>query len=123
MEGNQESEKETEAGQERQPSLEEMFARLDEILNNMEDPDISLEDAFSLYEQGMKGTEYGSQRKDNRAYQRGRRYHYEISSGRGGVSEDGHGSNELQLSGRWKTSAPNADVGDVSSVWRQLQSN
>ena len=35
MEGNQESEKETEAGQERQPSLEEMFARLDEILNNM----------------------------------------------------------------------------------------
>lgn len=54
MEGNQESEKETEAGQERQPSLEEMFARLDEILNNMEDPDISLEDAFSLYEQGMK---------------------------------------------------------------------
>ena len=52
MEGNQESEKETEAGQE--PSLEEMFARLDEILNNMEDPDISLEDAFSLYEQGMK---------------------------------------------------------------------
>ena len=54
MEGNQESEKETEAGQERQPSLEEMFAHLDEILNNMEDPDISLEDAFSLYEQGMK---------------------------------------------------------------------
>ena len=47
MEGNQESEKETEAWQERQPSLEEMFARLDEILNNMEDPDISLEDAFS----------------------------------------------------------------------------
>ena len=54
MEGNQESEKETEAGQERQPSLEEMLAHLDEILNNMEDPDISLEDAFSLYEQGMK---------------------------------------------------------------------
>ena len=54
MEGNQESEKETEAGQERQPTLEEMFAHLDEILNNMEDPDISLEDAFSLYEQGMK---------------------------------------------------------------------
>ena len=54
MEGNQESEKETEAGQERQPSVEEMFARLDELLNNMEDPDISLEDAFSLYEQGMK---------------------------------------------------------------------
>ena len=54
MEGNQESEKETAAGQERQPSLEEMFAHLDEILNNMEDPDISLEDAFSLYEQGMK---------------------------------------------------------------------
>ena len=54
MKVNQASEKDTEAGQERQPSLEELFARLDGILNNMEDPDISLEDAFSLYEQGMK---------------------------------------------------------------------
>ena len=54
MEVNQASEKDTEAVQERQPSLEELFARLDGILNNMEDPDISLEDAFSLSEQGMK---------------------------------------------------------------------
>ena len=54
MEVKHEPEKATEAGQERQPSLEELFARLDEILNNMEDPDISLDDAFSLYEQGMK---------------------------------------------------------------------
>lgn len=54
MEVKQASEKSRESGQERQPSLEELFARLDAILNNMEDPDISLEDAFSLYEQGMK---------------------------------------------------------------------
>ena len=33
--------------------MEHLYGR-DGILNNMEDPDISLEDAFSLYEQGMK---------------------------------------------------------------------
>ena len=48
MEVNQASEKDTEAGQERQPSLEELFARLDGILNKMEDPVLSLEVAFSL---------------------------------------------------------------------------
>lgn len=35
-------------------SLEEMFAQLDEILAAMDDREISLEDAFSLYEKGMK---------------------------------------------------------------------
>ena len=35
-------------------SLEEMFEQLDTILASMEDPELSLEDAFMLYEQGMK---------------------------------------------------------------------
>ena len=34
--------------------LEEMFADIEEILERMEDKDISLEDSFLLYEQGMK---------------------------------------------------------------------
>ncbi len=35
-------------------SLEDKFRELDEILSKMEKEDISLEDAFSLYETGMK---------------------------------------------------------------------
>ncbi|MCD8046646.1 MAG: exodeoxyribonuclease VII small subunit [Clostridiales bacterium] len=35
-------------------TLEELFAQLDEILAAMDDREISLEDAFSLYEKGMK---------------------------------------------------------------------
>ena len=35
-------------------SLEEMFRELDGIMEQMESPDVSLEDAFSLYERGMK---------------------------------------------------------------------
>lgn len=35
-------------------SLEEMFQELDGIMEQMESPDVSLEDAFSLYERGMK---------------------------------------------------------------------
>jgi exodeoxyribonuclease VII small subunit len=35
-------------------SLEELFGELDEILSGMEERDVSLEDAFSLYEKGMK---------------------------------------------------------------------
>ena len=35
-------------------SIEESFDYLDEILGKMEDPDISLEDSFALYEKGMK---------------------------------------------------------------------
>lgn len=44
------------AGQEqkKEPSLEEMFQELDEILAGMENRDVSLEDAFALYEKGMK---------------------------------------------------------------------
>lgn len=35
-------------------SIEESFDYLDEVIEKMEDPDISLEDSFTLYEKGMK---------------------------------------------------------------------
>ncbi len=35
-------------------SLEDSFDRLDELLKKMEDPDIPLEDAFVLYQQGVE---------------------------------------------------------------------
>ncbi|MCD8152421.1 MAG: exodeoxyribonuclease VII small subunit [Clostridiales bacterium] len=45
-------------------SLEEMFAQLDEILAAMDDREISLEDAFSLYEKGMKQIRRCSEKLD-----------------------------------------------------------
>lgn len=39
---------------EREPKLEESFEKLDEILNRLESPDISLEESFQVYESGMK---------------------------------------------------------------------
>ena len=45
-------------------SLEEMFEQLDAILENMEDPELSLEDAFSLYEQGIKKIQNCNQKLD-----------------------------------------------------------
>ncbi|MBQ7583591.1 MAG: exodeoxyribonuclease VII small subunit [Lachnospiraceae bacterium] len=35
-------------------SIEESFDYLDEVIEKMEDPDIPLEESFSLYEKGMK---------------------------------------------------------------------
>ncbi|HKL80509.1 MAG TPA: exodeoxyribonuclease VII small subunit [Mobilitalea sp.] len=34
--------------------LEESFEKLNEIIDTLEKPDISLEDSFSLYQEGMK---------------------------------------------------------------------
>lgn len=34
--------------------LEEAFEKLDEMLNELESPDISLEESFQVYEAGMK---------------------------------------------------------------------
>lgn len=34
--------------------LEEIFAELDGILKKMQNPEVSLEESFSLYEQGMR---------------------------------------------------------------------
>ena len=35
-------------------SLEELFAEAEELIGRMEEPELSLEDAFSAYEQGMR---------------------------------------------------------------------
>jgi len=40
--------------EEREITIEESLARLDEIVNKMEDSEISLEDSFRLYETGIK---------------------------------------------------------------------
>ena len=39
---------------EKEFSLEENFARLEELVNQLSDEDISLEEAFSAYSQGME---------------------------------------------------------------------
>ncbi len=39
---------------EKNPTLEESFKKLEEIVNKMEQDDISLEDSFALYNDGMK---------------------------------------------------------------------
>lgn len=35
-------------------SLEEIFTEMDEILEKMQDPEVTLEESFALYESGMK---------------------------------------------------------------------
>ncbi len=35
-------------------SLEELFVQAEELIGRMEEPDLSLEEAFASYEQGMK---------------------------------------------------------------------
>ena len=41
-------------GAEKKENLEEMFARLDQVIGTLEGEDVSLEEAFGLYDQGMK---------------------------------------------------------------------
>ena len=43
-----------EAEKESVMSIEESFEYLDDVIDKMEDPDITLEESFSLYEKGMK---------------------------------------------------------------------
>lgn len=43
-----------EAAAKDEPSLESVFGELEEILNQMQRSDISLEDAFALFEKGMQ---------------------------------------------------------------------
>lgn len=45
-------------------SLEELFEQLGNILEDMENPELSLEDAFMLYEQGMKKIQHCNQKLD-----------------------------------------------------------
>ena len=41
-------------GTEKKENLEEMFDRLDQVFGTLEGEDVSLEEAFGLYDQGMK---------------------------------------------------------------------
>lgn len=41
-------------GTEKKENLEEMFDRLDQVIGTLEGEDVSLEEAFGLYNQGMK---------------------------------------------------------------------
>lgn len=41
-------------GTEKNENLEEMFDRLDQVIGTLEGEDVSLEEAFGLYDQGMK---------------------------------------------------------------------
>ncbi len=48
----------------RQVSIEDLFEDLDGILSAMDDREVSLEDAFSLYERGMKRIRQCNERLD-----------------------------------------------------------
>ncbi|MBQ9360473.1 MAG: exodeoxyribonuclease VII small subunit [Lachnospiraceae bacterium] len=57
MENKQNKKKEkanTGADQEIKMSIEESFEYLDDVIEKMEDPEVTLEESFSLYEKGMK---------------------------------------------------------------------
>ena len=41
-------------GTEKKENLEELFDRLDQVIGTLEGEDVSLEEAFGLYDQGMK---------------------------------------------------------------------
>ena len=41
-------------GTEKKENLEEMFDRLDQVIGTLEGEDVSREEAFGLYDQGMK---------------------------------------------------------------------
>ena len=41
-------------GTEKKENLEAMFDRLDQVIGTLEGEDVSLEEAFGLYDQGMK---------------------------------------------------------------------
>ena len=41
-------------GTEKKENLEEMFDRQDQVIGTLEGEDVSLEEAFGLYDQGMK---------------------------------------------------------------------
>ena len=47
----------------------------------------------------------------------------DISSGSKRISECDHGSNGIQSDGRRKAPSPNADVGNIPSVWRRDRSD
>ena len=52
--GQLEPDTDTQAEPVQEQSLEELFAEAEALIGRMEEPEISLEEAFSAYEQGMK---------------------------------------------------------------------
>ena len=50
--------------EEKKNSLEERFANIEEILQQMENPEVSLEDSFGLYKKGMEELEQANQMLD-----------------------------------------------------------
>ena len=46
--------RETDAVQEKQRTIEENFALLDEMAAKLESPDVTLEESFSIYQEGME---------------------------------------------------------------------
>lgn len=42
-------------------SLEETFQKIEEIIEKMEEPDITLEDSFTCYQKGMEELKYCNQ--------------------------------------------------------------
>ena len=45
---------EADAAQEKQRTIEENFALLDEMAAKLESPDVTLEESFSIYQEGME---------------------------------------------------------------------
>lgn len=52
--GQLEPDTDTQAEPVQEQSLEELFAEAEALIGRMEEPEISLEEAFAAYEQGMK---------------------------------------------------------------------
>lgn len=50
--------------QEKEPGLEERFAVIENILDQMEDPDVTLDQSFELYKQGIEQIRFASQSLD-----------------------------------------------------------
>ncbi|MGN0484523.1 MAG: exodeoxyribonuclease VII small subunit [Lachnospiraceae bacterium] len=46
------------------PTIEELFAKLDGIITELQEPDVSLEETFSLYETGMKTLQVCNEKVD-----------------------------------------------------------
>ena len=51
--------------EEKQPSLEELMEEIEDILDKMDEKEISLEDSFLLYEEGMKKLKLCNDRIDH----------------------------------------------------------
>ena len=51
--------------QEKQPTIEDAFAKVQELLSEMSKEDVTLEQAFSNYEEGMKLIRYCNKKIDS----------------------------------------------------------